>query len=249
LARPLAAPLQSIQLGVIVHRNGLELPENLTPEQWHGVGEMLAKATAGVQFMWGDFLAYTDKFRTTKTRGNGTPILADGVYETWAAVSGFDPNTLRDAKYVCQSVPISRRRDMVSFSHLREIVGCVSDTQIDYWQDRVVREKLSRKDLRFALKTANAKYHDAPVTPVKTFLLDAQLFVAAYRNRSASWAPAFKAEVAKMLAPVVEDLMCSDPNTALRFLAVCGRSFDSLAPTERCEVRRRISELTQRLGG
>lgn len=55
--------------GVVVHRNGLELPKGITPEQWQEIGNRLAAATAGVLFMWGDFLAYTESFHGKKREG------------------------------------------------------------------------------------------------------------------------------------------------------------------------------------
>lgn len=100
------------------------------------------------------------------------------------------------------------------------------------------------------LKRSRAIYHDAPVAPAeRTFLDQAQDFADEYRRSSSSWHPKFKAEVAKLLAPVVVDLLRSDSNTVLRFLVACGQSCDSWTPAERCDVRRRIGELTRRLEG
>lgn len=191
------------------HRNGLELPADLTPEQWHEIGERLAQATAGALFMWGDFFAYGEGFHKPRKTGEASPIMADGVFDAWAQISGFDATTLRDAKYVCQAIPLSRRHDSVPFSHLKEIVGRAPTEQIDQWQEKVVYERLSRSALRTQLRLAFAKHENDPVGPKKTFLLEAQRFADAYHAVSDGWDYSFEVEVAKILKPVFEDLSSS----------------------------------------
>jgi hypothetical protein len=191
---------------VVVQRNGLELPAGLTPEGWQEIGNRLAAASAGVLFMWGDFFAYAESAFEFRKSHDGKRVLADGIYEEWAPRSGFDAITLRDAKYICQAVNLSRRREGVSFSHLREIVGRAPKGQVDYWQDRVIREKLTQKALRVELKKSFAKHADAPVTPAVSFSNDVQAFVDAYRRSSPSWNPRFKQEMAKLFLPVYRDL-------------------------------------------
>ena len=191
---------------MVPHRNGLELPADLAPEQWHEIGERLAQATAGALFMWGDFFAYGERFHGVRKHKGESPYMADGVFETWAPRTGFEANTLRNAKCVCLAVPLSRRRDNVPFSHLQEIVGRAPANQIDHWQEKVAYERLSRVALRRQLRLATAKFQDDTVPPVKTFLGEAQRFAAAYRTASGDWHPNFKREVAKLLKPVFDDL-------------------------------------------
>ncbi len=192
---------------MVVQRNGLELPAGLTPEQWQEIGNRLSAASAGVLFMWGDFFAYAEGAFEFRKGANGKRVLADGIYEEWAPRAGFEASTLRNAKNVCQAVNLSRRRENISFSQLCEIVGRAPEGQVDYWQDRVLRERLTVRALRVALKTSFAKHRDAPVTPAVSFMSEVQAFVDAYRRSSAGgWDQKFKREVAKAILPVYRDL-------------------------------------------
>lgn len=191
----------------MLQRNGLELPKGLTPEQWQEVGAQLSAMSGGVLFMWGDFFAYAEDAFKFHDRGDGKRRLADGIYEEWAPRTGFDAPTLKDAKWVCQTVNLARRRDNITFSQLREIVGRAPKGQIDFWQDKVIRERMSVRALRAELKLTCAKHTDRPVLPATTFLSDVQAFVDAYRRSSAGgWDQKFKREVAKAILPVYRDL-------------------------------------------
>ena len=191
----------------MLQRNGLELPKGLTPEQWQEVGAQLSAMSGGVLFMWGDFFAYAEDAFKFHDRGDGKRRLADGIYEEWAPRAGFEASTLRNAKNVCQAVNLSRRRENISFSQLCEIVGRAPKGQIDFWQDKVIRERMSVRALRVALKLTCAKHTDRPVLPATTFINDVQAFVDAYRRSSAGgWDQKFKREVAKAILPVYRDL-------------------------------------------
>lgn len=192
--------------GVVIRRNGLELPKGLTDTDWQDIGARLGAASAGVLFMWGDFFAYAETHFQHRPAKEGKRTLAAGVYDEWAPRSGFDAATLRNAKYVCQAVPLSRRREGVTFSQLCEIVGRADKGQIDQWQERVVQEGLTVRSLRMHLKVAYAKHSDTAVAPASTFLNDVQEFVEQYLRARAGWHPRFKREVAKAILPVYRDL-------------------------------------------
>jgi hypothetical protein len=72
-------------------------------------------------------------------------------YSRAARVSGYDVQTLRNMAYVASRYEISRRREIVSWSHHAELAAMPPDLQ-DPWLDRIEADGLTVKDLRTELR-------------------------------------------------------------------------------------------------
>lgn len=107
---------------------------NPTFEQWCDVWKFIQKASGAVHFWIGDALNYGEqKFGEMYTQAMET--------------TGFDYQTLADDKYVASKVPISRRRDQLSFSSHREVAALPPEKQEELLE-RAEQEGLHSKDLR-----------------------------------------------------------------------------------------------------
>jgi hypothetical protein len=103
----------------IVPRTGLRLPQRLTFEQWLKIGNQLASLTTSTAWCLGDWLVYGEKAFT-------------GRYREAIAQTSLDYQTLRNYAWVAKQVPLSRRRDRLSFSHHAE-VAALSEPEQDFW--------------------------------------------------------------------------------------------------------------------
>ena len=74
-------------------------------------------------------------------------------YSRAARVSGYDVQTLRNMAYVASRYEISRRREIVSWSHHAELAAMPPELQ-DPWLDRIEADGLTVKDLRAELRRA-----------------------------------------------------------------------------------------------
>lgn len=211
LSLTLAQSVSGLELpfGVQAQRNGLVIPEGLSFDQWKMLGTRLLTLSHSVLFLLGDWLAYGEFAYRDNVWGKQLPA---HIYEEVAEQTGFAEQTLADAKWICSKVDLSRRRDGLTLTKLREIVGGLGDgtaaSQIDYWQERAVKEHMTVARLRTELRLSKARHRDDPVPPDDTAQSKAAVFefVRFYEGRSARWGERFKDWVAKQLDPVFEDL-------------------------------------------
>ncbi|MBI2512510.1 MAG: hypothetical protein HYV96_11055 [Opitutae bacterium] len=141
--------LESIRAGlpeqhvVFAGKLGLELRPSVDRVAWAQLVGHLTQATRGVTqgadtlVAWlGDALAYGGG----KYRGR----IAD-----YAHAAGLHATTLRNAKLVCARIPLSRRRDTLTWSHHCEVGKSFSDPdEIERWLLLAESENLSRAELR-----------------------------------------------------------------------------------------------------
>ena len=134
---------------------GLELPSNLSRDDWSTTITRLAANAHGVTkghdtvCAWlGDMLAYRDgKYH--------------GQIAELAKAAELHPTTLRNAKLVCQRIPISCRRDTLSWSHHSEIGKTFPNgTDITNWLQIADDEKLSCRDLRKRIRASRVHQHE-----------------------------------------------------------------------------------------
>ena len=111
LALPLARSLMS-----------LNLPENLTVEDWLRVGQALGRTESAVMWWIGDWWAYGEHCYGDRE------ALIEG--EEW---EGPAFQTCRDAAWVCRRIKTSRRRDVLGFSAHKEIAVLPEE-----WLDKVL---------------------------------------------------------------------------------------------------------------
>jgi hypothetical protein len=129
-------------------RLGLVLKPGLKTETWRGLVTHVARlvrTSAGARqtlTAWlGDVLAYGE------TGGRG-------LITECAAATGINPGTLRNAKMVCLRIPVSCRRDTLSWTHHCEVGIAFSVPQeIERWLAVAESEGLSAMALRRRIRS------------------------------------------------------------------------------------------------
>ena len=162
---------------------------------------------AGATLWWiGDWLAYGDKSFTTDRAGSGRA--AYGLHVEVARITGYAEQTLHNAKCVCVALPISRRREGLTFAHAAEIVGRADPKDHEEWIDRVVTEGMSVKALREMLRAEKATVAtESGDTRATSFLETTRQYVRDYLAAAGrSFTPAYRAELKKILGPVIKDV-------------------------------------------
>jgi hypothetical protein len=133
-------------------KKGLVLSPNLNLEAWSRVVARLAlnarKVTGSADTLcaWlGDVLAYREgRYR--------------GQIAEYARAAGLHPTTLRNAKLVCSRIPMSCRRDDLSWSHHVEIgKAFASAPDIAQWLKAAAKEGLTRAELRQRIRDSRKK--------------------------------------------------------------------------------------------
>ena len=140
---------------------GLELPASLSFEDWQRVGEQLQRAEHAVMWWLGDWWAFGEH--------------RYGERSAQAVENGFNPNTLMNAAWVCRQIPISRRHEVLSFSHHYE-VAALQPAEADALLNRAEAEGWGHKQLRSQIRQAKAGTEggssDHPQVPWRTIADD-----------------------------------------------------------------------------
>ena len=195
----------SLPAGVEFDRRGLVLPDTLAYDEWSLVGRRIADTTRSVVWCLGDWLVFgQNKYRDSHWGGR----VPSELYARLERETGYAEQTLKNAVTVCRSLPLSRRRDNVTFSHATEIVGRVKDPE-DYegWIDFVSQGGVSVKSLRERLrKEGAANDPEANDTATVSFLEIARQFARDYNAGIEEFTPSHRQELRKILSSVVRDL-------------------------------------------
>jgi N6-adenosine-specific RNA methylase IME4 len=127
---------------------GLDLPPDLTFEQWNGIGAALQGVSKSVQWWIGDWLRYGER--------RWGEMYAQAVEDTGRSAGG-----LRNAKFVAEAfADLSRRRDELTWSHHAEVAG---RADADELLDAAARDNLSTRELRTEVSRRKAAQAiDAP---------------------------------------------------------------------------------------
>jgi hypothetical protein len=136
-------------------RLGLRLKPGLETETWRGlvthVARLVRTSTGARQTLtaWlGDVLAYGE------TGGRG--LIAE-----CATATGINPGTLRNAKMVCLRIPVSCRRDTLSWTHHCEVGIAFADPQeIERWLTIAESKDLSAMALRRRIRAHAASLRE-----------------------------------------------------------------------------------------
>lgn len=116
---------------------GLTLPAGLSFEEWQAAGEFIGRAEKAVQWWMGDWWRYGEHaYGERAAQAIGT----DWSYQTW-----------KDAGWVAGAIERSRRRDLLSWSHHRE-VAALPPAEQDIYLDRAIEADWNRNELRAAVK-------------------------------------------------------------------------------------------------
>jgi hypothetical protein len=82
-------------------------------------------------------------------------------YVEAAKITGYDPKTLRNIRYVSACFELSLRRDNLTWSHHALLAALESDEQAE-WLDRAIADRLSVDDLRIELRTSKRGRYSLP---------------------------------------------------------------------------------------
>lgn len=169
------------------------------------VGKRLSELAGATTWLIGDWLAYGQTHYLDSKWGKRVP---DGLYEQVASETGMAIQTLTNAKYVCTALPLSLRREKLTFAHALEVVSRAPKGQYEFWVGKTVDEDLTVKALRERLRKATATHKEEPNdTGTKSFLETTRQFVRDYQSAAdGSFTAAFRKELLKILDPVLKDL-------------------------------------------
>lgn len=114
--------------------------DHLDYRSWLREGRRIGSLARGSSWWLGDWLNYgTEKWGERYARA--------------AKVTGYDPKTLRNMRYVASRFDPSLRRDNLTWSH-HALLAAMEPDQQTYWLDRASRESFSVDDLRTELRYA-----------------------------------------------------------------------------------------------
>lgn len=123
---------------------GLQVPPDITPEEYSNVGYALRFLSDSLQWMIGDWCVFGDM-----AWGTG--------YRDLAEQFGFKVETLRNYKYVAEAVKVSLRSDTLTFSHyqviaaIRDERGLPDTERQQHWIDRAIENHWTVAQLRAAI--------------------------------------------------------------------------------------------------
>lgn len=129
--------------GVMVTRNGLQLPRQLRFERWLGVGRELAAVSTSAAWCLGDWLAFGEK-------------AYPGRYRHAIEQTSLDYQTLRNYAWVARRFAMSRRRDTLTLGHHAE-VAALPEPEQDFWLRKAEDHRWPVKQLRLQVRASLAE--------------------------------------------------------------------------------------------
>jgi site-specific DNA-methyltransferase (adenine-specific) len=134
---------------------GYAPPEDLCFEGWQADGEILQQMEWSVSFWLGDWWNFGER--------KWGELSAQAIRE----ITGRERGTVWNYAYVARSVDASRRREELSFSHHYEVAKVARDDAdlADELLDRAVEQKLTREELRDAVKRVTRERALAQLAP------------------------------------------------------------------------------------
>lgn len=123
-------------------------PEEMDFSEWVAAGRRFGEIGRGSQWWIGDWLLY------------GTAQFGERYVEA-SRITGYDPKSLRNMRYVAAQFDLSLRRDNLNWSHHALLAGLELEER-SHWLDRASADRMSVDDLRCELRAAGrGKYADA----------------------------------------------------------------------------------------
>lgn len=153
--KALGATLTGLAIpGSVFSETALDLPANLSFEDWERTGETLGRIGRACQWWIGDWLNFGERAYGEK-------------YAQAMEATGLDYATLQNYSWVAAHIEMSRRRDVLSWSHHREVAQLNVPDQ-DRWLTSAEANGWSKSQLRKQLKgTGEAKPSPRP-TVIRT---------------------------------------------------------------------------------
>lgn len=159
---------KSIEIGhFVIQPLGLEITADVSFTEWKQFAADLRRLEQGLHWVIGDLFLYARGRLDEWSPPAGEGDAPDLRYQDLIEATGYSYKTLRNIVSVCANVPMSRRRDNLSFSHHAE-VAYLDETQQEDWLDQAAMQRWSRNQLRAALQAGQ-------VTPAARPAWDARL--------------------------------------------------------------------------
>jgi hypothetical protein len=125
---------------------GLQMPEQLTFDDWQRAGRQISGLINSSVWWLGDWLVY------------GKDHFADR-YQRGIRAAGLQYQTLRNYAWVSRRFELSRRRPRLSFQHHAEVASLTVEEQ-EWFLDRAEQQNWSTKQLRGAIREAQGEGRD-----------------------------------------------------------------------------------------
>jgi hypothetical protein len=125
---------------VRVTSRGLHVPPAIDFENWAALGSRIAGIASACAWCLGDWLVFGERAYGER-------------YRSALATTSLDYQTLRNYAWVARRIPMSRRRETLSFQHHAEVVA-LPDPEQELWLLRAERLRWSRNELRRRLRAA-----------------------------------------------------------------------------------------------
>jgi hypothetical protein len=134
---------------------GLEITGEVSESEWGDFFQLIQRVQSSLQWLIGDWIAYGEM-----TLGK--------TYENMAEITGFSAKTLRNMVYVARAIPMSLRKDTLTFGHHNVVAGLPAPRQ-QQWLEYAEVNNLSVAALTKAIKGTP----DPGEPPAKLFQRDA----------------------------------------------------------------------------
>lgn len=161
-----------------VHSVGLELPEDLTYEQWQGIGGALQSVNRSVMWWIGDWLRYGER--------RWGEMYAQAVLDE----TGKTASVLQNAKWVAERYDPSTRVEGLSWTHHREAAALplderrqvLRDATHNGWSTRETKAEVNRRKSAAAMAAPNAGDGTCTVADLWRLVEAGQKFGAIYAD-------------------------------------------------------------------
>lgn len=180
---------------LITTSNALVFPnEDISSQDWARIGNEIYKRGEALSWWLADWAAYGE--------------LKYGELKQFCEVNGINYGTIKTLSWVAQSVEKSRRRDLLSFQHHREVAPLEPAKQKKFL-DLAEKEKLSVSDMRARIREDGAEHGPEKtfgpppaIFAVEKFWLDAEVFF----DRNAATLEESKDELWDKAKPALEKM-------------------------------------------
>ncbi|MEV0700912.1 LmbU family transcriptional regulator [Saccharopolyspora sp. NPDC050389] len=142
---------------------GLRFPRRLDFADWERAGRRLTRIVDSSAWCLGDWAVYGKEYYPDR-------------YARAVEATGLDYGTLRNYASVARRVPLSRRRDALSFQHHAEVAALPADEQ-EAWLEKAEKKGWSRNQLRHQLRLSRSRQPDPekPEASLRRLSFDAEL--------------------------------------------------------------------------
>lgn len=123
-------------------RTALTIERGMSFVHYQRLGEILDTIDGSIQFWIGDWIRYGEREYGEK-------------YAQAIEATGYKEKTLRNLVFVAENVPMSRRRDNLSFAHHAEVASLSASQQVR-WLTKAERENLTVRELRHGIEVGKA---------------------------------------------------------------------------------------------